>query len=389
MIHDYSILDFLNNSAFTGLLEWSWQSEGFYRDASTGLEAAPGVAQYLLIYHVYQALLGCGDSAHQTRAEMLALRLAAAVREDGLVREPDGCINDHPANACHVTDGLGTFCHYGQRLGWDSATLGLARDAVIRIVERHPAVRRPGGTVGRSQQLRFETRAYYWAWRVTGTEEYREAFLSLWNNGIHAYQNPVADHGALLQPSLHPDFTWNYTCSSGTTFEYATNTHTPVYYNTEPQGFAFVYYHGLKEGVLERNPLWDEFCRRFFMGLLRNLSRAGHTASDVDGYGIHRAWYGGCLLETSPAEAVGLADYVGISQDMRGWFRWYIDRYKDFVERRPAFTTAGLVEVCPYGHNITIEKQFPALMGARFYAIWPARFTNISLMPLSLRNHLH
>ncbi len=363
-----SLTEFLKNPSFLRLLDRCWnEADGVYREETTGLPASPGLLQYLIIFHIYQALLGDSSLPHRERAGLLARRLAASVREDGLLQEPDGQVVDHPAHACHVADGLGTFAYYGSSLAGDEEVIECARSALRRMVDRHPVVRRPEGTVGRTQQMRFELRAWYWAWRVTGEEQYRKACLELWENGIHAYQNPVALHGGLLQPSLHPDWTWNYVCSAGTTTQYATNTHTPVYYNTEPQGFAFVYAHGLKDGVWKENEVWSEFCRRYFQGLLRNLSRAGHTASDVDGYGVHRAWYAGCLVETAPVEAAFLADRVGCPE-LKGWFRWYADRYVDFLQRSPVFSQTGLTEQCPYGHNITIEKQFPALLGARFYS---------------------
>ena len=367
-IPNSNLRNFLVNPSFSRLLETSWEKAGFYRDADTGEAAVAGTLQYLLLYHLYLALLGDANSLHRERAEKLAKHIAGCVREDGILQEPEGSTSDHPANACHVADGLGSFCHYGKQLGWEEESLSAAREALVRIVERHPVVRLPGGILGRSQQMRFELRAYYWAWRVTGREPYREACFALWQNGIHAYQNPIADHGGLLQPSLHPDWTWNYACSSGTTTEVATNTHTPVYYCTEAQGFAFVYHHGFKDGVFQANPEWDGFCKNYFLGLIRNLSRAGHTASDVDGYGIHRAWFGGCLVESSPVEAAGVGVAVGLEAEKCGWFRWYVDRYVDFIRRSPVFSQTGLVEHCPYGHNITIEKQFPPLLGARFYA---------------------
>ncbi|MBL8991960.1 MAG: hypothetical protein JNM63_01385, partial [Spirochaetia bacterium] len=238
----------------------------------------------------------------------------------------------------------------------------------LRIADLHPRIRPPGGLVGRTQQLRFETRVFYWAWRVTENEIYKKYFLELMENGIHAYQHPVALEGGLVQPSLHPDFTWNYTCTSGTTTQYATNTHTPVYYATEVQGFAFVYLHGMKDGVLERNAKWDTFCRKYFFGLFRNLSRVGHTACDLDGYGIHRAWYSSCLVESIPLEG-SAASAFGLDGETASWFRWYLDRYAGFVKRRPSFEKNGLAEAIPYGQAITIEKQFPALGGARLYAM--------------------
>lgn len=358
---------FLTCTPLQSMLERCWRTEGYYFEPSSNREASPGLSHYFVSYHTYLALLGIEVAGNTQRVVALACRLIDDVQPSGVLLEPDGTLNDHPAAACHVADALGTFCHYGARLGCDPAILAQAREALVRIVENHPVVRLPEGVIGRTQQLRFELRAYYWAWRVTGDSKYKDACFKLWANGLNAYQNPMASSGVFYQASLHPDFTWNYACSAGTTTEYATNTHTPVYYCTEPQGFGFVYLHGLKEGVLEPNSQWHEFCRKYFLGLLRNLSRAGHTASDLDGYGVHRAWYVGCLLETAPVEAAGLGPLVGLSEQA-GWFRWLVERFVDFIERSPAFESTATPEQCPYGHHITIEKQFPALMGARFYS---------------------
>lgn len=368
---------FLQNPGFASALDSTWDAKaGAYRDIGESSFTIAGIQQYLLIYHTYQALSKNAEDCHATRAVFLARYLSGSVTEQGLIREPNGYICDHPANACHVADALGTFAHYAKKFNVSNSTsleetVLAARDAIVRIVENHPVVRLPDGISGRTQQMRFELRAWYWAWRITGDERYKNACFALWENGIHAYQNPIALYGGLIQPSLHPDFTWNYTCTSGTTTEYATNTHTPVYYCTEQQGFLFVYLHGLREGVFKHgeHPRWDAFCRKYVAGLLRNLSRAGHTASDLDGYGVHRAWYGGCLVESIPAEAAAFAALDDSSGQIPAtWFRWYVDRYTEFFQRSPSFADNGLLAHLPYGHKITIEKQFTVLVGARFYA---------------------
>ncbi len=360
---------FLSNAPFVAFLDACWrEKEDGYLDPSTGIAASTGIQHHLLIYHVYMALLGEGQK-HSERASALARRLSVAVREDGLLSEPDGAVNDHPASGCHVADALGTFCHYAGKLGLPEAETEAPRAALVRMVENHFRIRLPEGTEGWTQQMRFELRAYYWAWRVAGEEKYRKACFDMWKNGIHAYRHPICRSGHYAQPSLRPDYTWNY-AGGGPEAEgradCATNTHTPVYYCTEPQGFAFVYHHGLKEGVFTENAEWTEFSRHYFLGLLRNLSRAGHTASDLDGYGVHRAWFSGCLIESVPVEAAGVS--VGLDPEVRGWFRWYVDRYVDFVRRQPTFAETGLPEQLPYGQNITIEKQFSALLGSRFYS---------------------
>lgn len=364
-----SIRDFLVNAPFLGTLAACWRSECRYEDPVTGLPASTGISHHLLTYHTYLALLGEEPvGLHRERAEILAQGLADIVTPDGVLVEPDGIVNHHPASACHVADALGTFCHYGSQVGWDSSVIKQARLALGRIVDFHPIVREPNGILGRTQQMRFELRAYYWAWRVTGEPRYQAACLRLWENGIRAYQNPMAADGAFCQPSLHPDWTWNYACGAGTTTEYATNTHTPVYYATEPQGFLFVYLHGLREGVFERTAEWDNFARRFVLGLTRNLSRNGHTNCDVDGYGIHRAWFSGCLVESAPVEAAAAAGLMGLPSEAGEYFRWYVDRYLDFVRNSAGYRDSGLPEQFPYGQNITIEKQFTPLIGSRLYA---------------------
>ncbi len=358
---------FIENKFFAGFLDQCWSESQGYLDA--GKPINNGEKLHLLVYHTYRALSGGERLAeHLKRSEILAHQLSQRVLPDGLLQDSDGGETDHPAHGSSVADALGTFTFYGKKIGAGSEVVLEARNALLRIADFHPRIRPPGGLVGRTQQLRFETRVFYWAWRVTEKESYKKFFLELMENGIHAYQHPVAIEGGLVQPSLHPDFTWNYTCTSGTTTEYATNTHTPVYYTTEPQGFVFVYLHGLKDGVLPQNPKWDVFCQKFFHGLLRNLSRAGHTMSDVDGYGIHRAWYSSCLVESMPLEGAA-AEKLGLEPVVVGWFRWYLDRYIDFVKRNPAFEKTGLPETIPFGQNLTIEKQFPALGASRLYAM--------------------
>lgn len=360
---------FISNPQFVGFLDQCWNaSENNYTDPSTGIASSPGIQQHLLIYHVYLALLG-DRPKHVERAVGLARHLAGVVREDGLLTEPEGTVSDHPANACHVADALGTFCYYCGQLGIDAAETENPRAALLRIVDHHYRVRQPEGTEGWTQQLRFELRAYYWAWRITGDEGYRKACMNLWENGVYSYRHPICRGGRFGQPSIRPDYTWNYVGGGlDSRDDAATNTHTPVYYCTEPQGFAFVYSHGLKDGVVPENTERAEFCRHYFLGLLRNLSRAGHTSSDVDGYGIHRAWFSGCLVESVPVEASGMGEKVGLSPEISGWFRWYVDRYIDFVQRQPSFSEMGLPPQLPYGHNITIEKQFSAIIGSRFYS---------------------
>jgi hypothetical protein len=358
---------FIENKNFIDFLNRSWSDEKGYLDQ--GQLISNNERLQLLIYHTYRCLAkGENTSLHLNRAEFLAGQISACITTSGLLSDEKGNETDHPAHGSSVADALGTFAFYGKKISAQSDKVRLATDALLRIADYHPRIRPPGGLVGRTQQLRFETRVFYWAWRITENEKYKNYFLELFENGMHAYTHPVAIEGGLVQPSLHPDYTWNYTCTSGTTTEYATNSHTPVYYATEPQGFAFVYLHGLKDGVLKRNVKWDDFCQKYFEGLLRNLSRAGHTSSDLDGYGIHRAWYSSCLVESIPLEA-SVGETIGLDEKTASQFRWYLDRYIDFVKRSSTFEKTGLPETIPYGQNLTIEKQFPALGGARFYAM--------------------
>ncbi|HEY8966350.1 MAG TPA: hypothetical protein VIM58_07900, partial [Candidatus Methylacidiphilales bacterium] len=220
------LLPFLENPGLRATLAAFWEG-GRYRNPATGMAASIGIQQHLLSYHLYLALLGL-KGEHAARASALAAYIAAAVREDGLLAEADGSLDSHPASACHVVDALGTFCHYGAKVGATEAGIAAAREALLRIVAHHQAVRLPEGILGRTQQMRFELRAWYWAWRVTGEERYKENCLALWKNGMAAYRHPIAHNGLLSQASFHPDYTWNYACGAGTTTEYATNTHTPV-----------------------------------------------------------------------------------------------------------------------------------------------------------------
>ena len=359
---------FLINPGIIRTLEKAWvEKDHVYVDVEDGKIVPLGILHYLLNYHTYQALLGDKTLPHAERAESLLRTIAASVQENGYLRDMDGASVGHPALAGHVADGLGTGCYYGPRLNFLQEVREMAKAALLRIEEYHPCYRLPEGIVGGTQQMRFELIAHYWAWRLTNEQKYKDKYVALWNNGLESYVRLKADSGMLMEPSLHPDYTWNYACASGRSNEYCTNTHTPTYYNTEPQGFAFAYAHALKDKALAPNPAWSEFCRKFLMGLWRNLSRAGHTVTDLDGYGIHRAWFSGCLLETAPFEAIGLADTVGIDPKMKSWFRWYIDQYIGFIQRQPSYQATGLPPQLPYGHAISIEKQFRTLVGARFY----------------------
>ncbi len=369
---------FLTNPALSACLDRAWSpSVGAYtqRVEDHGESVNPTSANlHLLVYHTYCMQLGLAGP-HRQRAAALAQWLAAQVREDGLIAESATSVTDHPAHGSSVADALGCYAWYA-RLAGDPGDPGgpdhtaeAAAAALLRIAAAHPVIRPPFGIQGRTQQLRFESRVFYWAWRLTNDAAHRDAYLQVMQRGIHAYTHAVAMHGGLAQPSLHPDWTWNYACASGTTHTLATNTHTPVYYCTEPQGFVFTYLHALATGALSRNPDWDAFIAPYLQGLLRNLSRAGHTMADVDGYGIHRAWFSACLCESVPTEAAAAAALLDMDPQWSRWFRWYVDRYIDFVIRQPSFASTGLPPHVPYGQRITIEPQFDVLTTARFYAL--------------------
>ena len=72
------------------------------------------------------------------------------------------------------------------------------------------------------------------------------------------------------------------------------------------------------------------------------------------------------LVEGIPLEAAALAEVLGLPE-LAGYCRWYVDRYMEFVKRRPTYAGSGLPEAQPYGHKINIEAQFSQLASARFY----------------------
>lgn len=361
------IKEFIGQSPFAGYLESCWNGTYYLKfpavESNNGYDPC-GINTHILFYLVYTEVLQM-DCAVLGRAAKLAAWLADQIDENGLTMEENGTSTDHPAANSTVADAIGIAAWHAKEIGMPGKVRQKVVGALLRMVECNYRIRYPEGCAGKSQQLRFELRVYYWAWLLTGSKIYKQRFFELFDNGIERYTNPAAIDGALNQPSMRPDWTWNYVCSSGDV-DYATSTHTPAYYCTEANGFLFVYMHGLKNGFIERNPRYDWFCRNYLHGLIRNLSRAGHLCSDLDGYGIHRAWYSAVLIESVPCEAAEAANILGLPE-LSKWFRWYIERYLDYVMRDKDYPVCGLPGALPYGHKIGIEAQFSKLAGARFY----------------------
>ncbi len=362
-----AIKEFIEQSSFVGYLESCWNGTYYLKfpvnESNNGYDPC-GINTHILFYLVYTEVQQM-DCAVPGRAAKLAVWLADQIDENGLTREENGTSTDHPAANSTVADAIGIAAWYAKDIGISGKARQKVVSALLRMVELNYRIRYPEGCAGKSQQLRFELRVYYWAWLLTGSEIYKQRFFELFDNGIERYTNPAAIDGALQQPSMRPDWTWNYVCSSGDV-DYATSTHTPAYYCTEANGFLFVYMHGLKNGFIKRNPRYDRFCKKYLQGLMRNLSRAGHLCSDLDGYGIHRAWFGPVLIESVPCEAAQAASILGLPE-LGKWLRWYIDRYIDYVMRDKDYPFSGLPGAMPYGHKIGIEAQFSKLAEARFY----------------------
>jgi len=367
MIH-YALREFVEQSPFAGYLEKCWNGS-YYLNAPVEKKDdtydVGGIITHALFFHIYSEKLnlrGCVKG----RAAQLAGWLATKIRPDGYTDNCGG-FSDHPAFNSTVADALGTAAYYARDIGMDETTREQVKAAFFRLLDNNPRIRYPEGAQGKTQQLRFELRVYYWAWLLTDEEIHKERFFTALERGLHRYTHTAAIDGPLLQPSMNPDWTWNYVCTGGITDEHSTNTHTPAYYCTEANGFLFVYLHGLKNGRITRTEKFDWFCRNYIMGLKRNLSRAGHLSSDLDGYGIHRAWYGPVLCEGIPLEAAAAAKVLEMESEWSDGLRWYVDRYIDFVKTSPTYAESGLPTMLPYGHKIGIEAQFSQLACTRFY----------------------
>ena len=360
--------DFLRTSPVSAYLEKCWNGS-YHRNYPEGKPDEsfdPGNIPHVLFFHVYKELAFPGIVAHD-RIEKDALFLASLVDEEGILHEWNDKWTDHPAPTCTVADALGTVAFYSEKLGISKEKRKFIVDALFRILERNHRIRYPGGATGKTQQLRFELRVYYWAWILRGEEVHKERFFEAFENGLHLYMNPAAVDGGLIQPSINHDWTWNYDCSSGLNEGHATNTHTPAYYCTEPDGFMFVYIHAVKHGFMERRVDIDEFCRGYVMGYLRNMSRNGYLMSDLDGYGIHRAWYAPVLIESVPLNCLAMASMLGMDKKYIAYLAFYVRKYLDFFKSFPEYATSGLTDALPYGHKIGIEAQFIKLCGVRFY----------------------
>lgn len=359
---------FLTESPFARYLERCWDGTCYLNFPAEEQNPAcdPATNAHSLLYLVYACRLKLGGVPARRTAQ-LALWLAGQVEPNGLIRERDG-VTDHPACSSQIADALATAAFYTEDSGLEIRERETVIAAFRRILECNHRIRYPEGAQGKTQQLRFELRVYYWAWQLSGSEEDRRRFFLALENGLHRYTHAAAIDGPLLQPSLNADWTWNYICTGGLTHEHATNTHTPAYYCTEPQGFLFILLRGWATGAITQEPEQQEFCRRYILGLFRNLSRAGHLSSDLDGYGIHRAWFGPVLIEGLPLEAAAAATQLGLPEETAGWLRWYVGRFLDFVRRGADYASSGLPEAQPYGHRIGIEAQFSRLAGTRLYA---------------------
>ena len=369
-MNHFHLKDFLESTPFSSYLDRCWSGRYYNNtpvdESSDNPDSEQGDNVSALLYHIYTEKLKL-RCARPGRARQLAMHLSSQIQPDGLYLEGGHRLNDHPAQGGAVADALGTAGYNASVIGLTETDRQTVLDALTCMAENHPRLRFPEGAQGKTQQLRFELRVYYWMMLLSGKPVWKERFETLLANGLRNYVTPAAIDGPLLQPSLNPDWSWNYVCTGGITDQHSTNTHTPAYYCTEPNGFMFVYLHALRNGIFKRRPDFDAFCRNYIAGLLRNLSRGGHLASDLDGYGIHRAWYGPVLVEGIPHESAMLAADLGESE-LAGYCRWYISRYVEFVKSRPTYAESGLPEAQPFGQKINIEAQFSQLATARFYA---------------------
>ena len=269
-----SLRRFLEESPFPDYLERCWNGRyylNFPVESGKSTYDPGGVCAHVLYYLVYTGVLGI-SRVPRGRAAQLAEWLATQVREDGYCLTEDG-FTDHPAYASTLGDALGAALFHAGKIGLAGEAKARVLAALTRLAERHPRIRFPEGAQGKTQQLRFELRIYYWMMLFSADPVWKERFELALERGIHRYTHPAAVDGPLLQPSLNPDWTWNYVCTGGLTDQHATNTHTPAYYCTEPNGFMFIYLHALRNKVFERRADLDRLCRNYIAGLLRNALR--------------------------------------------------------------------------------------------------------------------
>lgn len=361
-----NIAAFIDESPLRGFTESLWDGRYYCRNANPEDKSYNIFDNaHALIFNVYSQKLAIAK-ADNPKAAIHALWLAEQVNDLGCVTAPEG-YTAHPAINCTVADALATAAWYAADIGLDDEARKDVVAAVMRIKNNNHRLRYPEGAMGKTQQLRFELRLYYWAWLLSGGDEEKKQFFELFDRGVHSYTNRVAMDGFLTEPSLYPDWTWNYAIVGSSKREYATNVHTPAYYCTEPNGFMFVYLHGIKNGFIKRNDVYDDFCRNYIKGLYRNLSRNGHLASDLDGYGIHRAWFAPVLIEGVPLDAAAMSAQLEMTRHQK-WLRWYVERYLEFVKSSSEFEKTGLCQTFPFGHKIGIEGQFSVFSEIRFYA---------------------
>lgn len=369
-------LEFLESPAFSRFLDSCWDAGRNHYCQSDGAAASSSVSLQAAVYHTYLALM-TGEELHRQRVAGLLANTLRLVREDGSISESidKEAPVDHPGFTFTIAKCLGIIYPYLDQLGLE-ALREAVRKAILTIVERNPEAGE-AGTHGSDQSLRFELPAYYFAYHVSGDRKYLDWYTQLFNNGIISYTRDIHSHKirhfteapGLQRAGLHPDFTFNYAGGVGTVDSLPTNTHTPAYYLTEVDGFLFTYLHGLKNGILQQNSEWDEFCVKYATGLYKDLSRAGRMSCDVDGYGIHRAWYAKVIFEGLPLTAAApWGPNLELGEEARRHFKWYSDRFiKNFMSSED-FRQYGVPPHQPYGHRLTIEKQFDRFNCIEIYA---------------------
>ncbi|RKN71885.1 hypothetical protein [Paenibacillus ginsengarvi] len=368
-------LAFLRNRALETFLDESWDEQtGMYRQ-SDGQPAVCSFASMAMVHHMY-LYLWTKEETHRYRFNRLLERIVGLVTENGLVYETVECkaVNDHPGFAFTICRSLGLAYGHLKEAGMEHLEQPV-RDAVVRIARYHPEAGEKG-TAGADQSLRFEILSYYFAYLVTDEPYYLNQYKTLFDNGIYAYTHSTVNgkyrhlsvRPGIQEAVLHPDFTFNYGCGTGAVNELPVNTHTPAYYLTELDGFMFTYAHGLKNGLLERTAHWDDFCVKYAEGLYKDLSRAGRMSCDVDGYGLYRAWYGKVIFESAPLACLADPGPLAERKEMQSHFKWFADRFLDHFASSDHFRETGVPPHQPYGHRLTVEKQFDKFNCIEIYA---------------------
>jgi|GEM_PF-839203 len=212
------------------------------------INRSPAKVQSALLEAMQERQVTIGDNTYPLPQPFLVLATQNPLEQEGTYPPPEA---------------PGAPVRYADVIGLSEPARGTVLAALVRMAERHPRLRFPEGAQGKTQQLRFELRVYYWMALLSGDPVWKERFETLLANGLRNYVTPAAIDGPLIQPSLNPDWTWNYVGGGGLTDQHSTNTHTPAYYCTEPNGFMFVYLHALRNNVFDRRPELDAFCRNF------------------------------------------------------------------------------------------------------------------------------